>query len=78
VPDRFDQVTPPRYGEQIADRFASDVTVTMQAHGRAPLLNAGACGLSVLQQFLAGPQWRPDLSCAWEPPDVTAQAAAPA
>jgi pimeloyl-ACP methyl ester carboxylesterase len=75
VTGRFDQITPPAWGEQLGERFDHDVTVTMQAQGHSPLLNAGPCGFAILEQFLAAPNWRPDLSCAWAPPDFAAAAA---
>jgi pimeloyl-ACP methyl ester carboxylesterase len=75
VTGRFDQVTPPAWGEQLDERLDHAVSVEVQSQGHSPLFNSGPCGFAILEQFLAAPQWRPDLSCAWEPPDFGAAAA---
>jgi hypothetical protein len=71
VTGRSDQVTPPAWGEQLDARFPNDVSVIVQDQGHSPLINSGPCGFGILEQFLDAPQWRPDLSCAWEPPVFT-------
>jgi pimeloyl-ACP methyl ester carboxylesterase len=67
VTGRFDQITPPEYGQEIATALPNSTYVEIQSQGHSPLLNGGTCGVSLLARFLAAPREQPDTSCAYEP-----------
>lgn len=53
VTGRFDQITPPRYGRAIEAALPHDSYVEMSWTGHSPLLNAGTCGLQLLDDYLS-------------------------
>lgn len=58
---RFDPVTPVAWAEQAAETLANSflVVAPFDSHG----VSTGACGMSVVRQFLDAPDTEPDASC---------------
>jgi len=63
VTGQFDQITPPEYGEAVADAATTAWYVEVAGAGHSPLLAVGECGLAVLDAFVADPTQAPDLAC---------------
>lgn len=55
VTGQLDQITPPAYGEQLANELPQATLVEVPRAGHSPLLNAGPCGFRVLNAFLDDP-----------------------
>lgn len=53
----FDHVTPPAYGEAVAEMAPSTTHIVLPT-GHSPVTNAGACGVRLLTTFLAGTRGR--------------------
>ena len=63
VTGQFDHVTPPAYGEAVADDSSTAWYVEVAGVGHSPLFAAGECGLAVLDAFVSAPTVQPDVSC---------------
>ena len=66
VTGRLDQITPPQYGEQLADGGENRYLVEVPGAGHSPLLALGPCGVEIQAAFLADPGSRPPADCAQE------------
>ncbi len=53
----FDHVTPPVYGQAVAEALPSATHIVLPT-GHSPIINAGACGVRLLTTFLAGTRAR--------------------
>ena len=64
VTGRFDQITPPAYGERVAESLPEATLVEMAGTGHAPLFTSGECGITLLFAFLKEPSAPVDPACA--------------
>lgn len=66
VTGEFDQITPVRYGEEIAEGLPNETLLEIPAAGHDPLTSTTdpECGASILIEFLEAPDEEPDTTCA--------------
>ncbi len=66
VTGAFDHVTPPRYGQAVAEELDTSHLVEVANAGHGPLESLDACGRQIAAEFLGDPMTAPDDSCAAE------------
>ncbi len=67
VTGEFDQITPPSYGEEVAASLGRATLLEARGQGHSPLLNLGACGIGILEEFLLEPDQPLDDACVRKP-----------
>lgn len=75
----YDPITPPEWGQIVSQNLENAYYYEFPGYGHGVTLS-GACGVAVMQSFLADPQSEPDASCLAElaGPAFTVPGAAPA
>ncbi|QBI21534.1 alpha/beta fold hydrolase [Egibacter rhizosphaerae] len=64
----LDHITPPSWGETVADRAQDAQLVEVPSASHAPAEQAGPCGAELVASFLDDPEAEIDATCATEPP----------
>lgn len=63
VTGQYDQITPPSYGQEVADAASTAWYVEVPGVGHAPLTSAGECGVALLVAFVEDPTTEPAPDC---------------
>lgn len=64
ITGRFDHVTPPSFGEAVAERLDTAHLIEVPVGGHSPLEQLGPCGQQIVRAFLEQPRESPDDTCA--------------
>ena len=62
----YDPITPPAYGELIAESLPNSFMVTLPGLAHDPITTGGECALAIATAFLANPETEPDTTCVDE------------
>lgn len=60
---QFDPITPPDYGQKVAQNLSKSFYVEFPYNGHGEVVPGNVCGINVMKAFLADPTTKPDSSC---------------
>lgn len=60
---QFDPITPPEYGQRVAQNLSNSYYVEFPASAHGEVVPDNSCGMNIMKAFYANPAAKPDSSC---------------